>query len=1495
MAKFSKHILSDWVYFECERQLFLYLGENDDSWIRGNSKLEPPDHYRKISDVASLVGKDYEQAVYVKLINVGNTSPKIFQGEVRESKSLKNTLRLLHDNFEQETFLLEHSFGFPLQYAQKILGDKDKVGESLRPDILSISSIATGPEFELLPDGVRELSSTDRRLAINIFDIKSSSPESIGKSHFIEVLLYCHVLSSFLSSHGLLDMYYVRVSGNGVFPHYGSLNFGNFDDFREGVIMLEWDEYSRLYDHAISVIQGFTFRLPLEVEAVPVNIQPSCGRCRFLEDCKKRLSWNSKDLGQADVKLISHIGMSNASRLNEANLCNVADVAERLDDFPIRSIPEPIFSQLPILKLKAQSLVTNTVVHPEEGSLLSIKIPKFSNISIILNCEANPLYEKVFGVSIKLNIFASADAEYRDIFELFFSEFHQYIKGKVKNFDSKTKVSPEIQVKQDSEAESDEDDTVKQANQRSQILKIRETLQYTSSSELSLRTIQRLGKQLLFFEKNSSIKTKWSTGEKTFYEVMFSYVSGNVDDTSEFTLAQQTLDVLYSILSFATDLEEIMTVNVEQLGKKFDYAPITALYYWSDEIVKQIEEMLERTFARLLLEPSNIEKLRFLSTWFGPSDSSVKDANHGKKTYNLRDFTESSLGFPVILNYTWHEIYDHLEDKFKFIPNSRFWIKHFNYMDYAVWEELVLEKNMTKQGILHAEMRRQLEIKVDKLDAIRIAYQRTSRRLISRSSIPVSQEKMQSNRVPDNFHEFANIWYLFSKLTGTAQELEAEHLRTMFPEYSIGKLLAGEVNNLTVFQQEGTRGGLSYTYHFRLSGLSSNMKIKEKDNLLLIPIELRDYYKVKEWKISIKRMDWDSTESCYKVESEKTSQNYFEKLREATDGRIQDSSQWYLYPWALDVWSDKLFGKKNSLLEQHNFGTSWLARRLANLWGINSREVSFPEGKTFSIPECYIYYPESLNATATSENITSLKRKYVSNPNDSQLEAIYLAQNRIVSGIIGPPGTGKSQTIAILINEIIQRAQKPVRILVTAFSYEALNVVLKKLNELTYFDGEKKSKLHTQKIFLRSKFRNPAVGAHDLINSSGNTWRFRDRTRLFTKGKTLLNHFDDSFILLGVPHQIYKLNKLHSNGKKYVFPQDFAFDYIICDEASQMPVDQFLASLLFTTSGIAKILDWDEDRSETFDIKQLSLAFNKHPNQLTKVILVGDNNQLPPVQPVEPPNKLKPVLGSIFSYFIEHHKIPEKQLLVNYRSNQVIVDFIASMGLYKTLTAFQANSELRILGEHLSLSETWLQRVMNPEIIVSSLIHTGKYDTAISMLEAKLTVRLTIAFLELQAPDSSQEEEAFWMNSIGIVAPHNAHGRLIIRMIFDELIQTEKTKLTRNALLACLKNTIFSVEKFQGSDREFIIGTVGISSKEQLRTEERFIYQINRFNVLISRAKAKVVFICSQNYLNYFPSSLELMQNATKIRSFAMSFCDKSETFKIKIDDTNHELVFKYK
>ena len=84
---------------------------------------------------------------------------------------------------------------------------------------------------------------------------------------------------------------------------------------------------------------------------------------------------------------------------------------------------------------------------------------------------------------------------------------------------------------------------------------------------------------------------------------------------------------------------------------------------------------------------------------------------------------------------------------------------------------------------------------------------------------------------------------------------------------------------------------------------------------------------------------------------------------------------------------------------------------------------------------------------------------------------------------------------------------------------------------------------------------------------------------------------------------------------------------------------------------------------------------------------------------------------------------------------------------------------------------------------------------------------------------------------------------------------------------------------------------MGISDRDQLSAEEEFIFDLNRFNVLTSRAKSKAILVCSKNYLDYLPRSHQIMDNASKIRKFTYYLCDKSQELRF----SDESIAFRWK
>jgi len=88
------------------------------------------------------------------------------------------------------------------------------------------------------------------------------------------------------------------------------------------------------------------------------------------------------------------------------------------DLIKVGSLPKPIYSELPLLKLKAQALIENKLVYPDYGrnQTHSYAIPRYSPIALNFGVEYDTNNEKVFSIGIYLKMFVPKALNYHGRF-----------------------------------------------------------------------------------------------------------------------------------------------------------------------------------------------------------------------------------------------------------------------------------------------------------------------------------------------------------------------------------------------------------------------------------------------------------------------------------------------------------------------------------------------------------------------------------------------------------------------------------------------------------------------------------------------------------------------------------------------------------------------------------------------------------------------------------------------------------------------------------------------------------------------------------------------------------------------------------------------------------------------------------------------------------------------------------------------------------------------
>ncbi len=1473
-GKLEKHTLVTYINLECERFLFWSLGRDDPAWVQPGERLRTIGRNIIRPELLLKLGKKYEQEIYRKLGPLvpvicnksvaGEVSQRIVQpsdfSQIYKDAMAKGTVVLLEHQIDTPRSFLD--FVFPAKPGganpSLVIGD-------IRPDILVMRKLPAQDGIkELLPGGkVRAVPPSElaTRASITIIDIKNVFKDKIGKKQFIEVFHYAYFFAFYLHEHGLDTRFFVNIAGNGIFPNMEATDLAaiaTFGQFSSKVVGIRWAESQRIFVAAIKKIQDLWLKVPCPVDSIPAKMQPSCAYCLFVQDCKERFGYAmGQTIESCAVDLIPFTSTSIKEQLKELGMKTIGDVARGIVAASSGMNPDPLLAEKPILKLKADALIQQRLVPPAPGAVHSYLLPKYTPTTIIFDCESDPAHDHVYVVGILLDASNPRGSLFGERYDAWWATWDSALKAR----------KTPVQIKEDLDT----------------VLLLPISLAQVESFKAALDTLSEY--QLV----PPRVDSFGQTTSHARFAYVHSFLSIELDHDHELGLLKKFIHILHAVLTIGTILE-IHAVSEGFTAGKF-LGPDVGVFYWSEDQLDNFQLMLERHLDHVIADTATRDKYTQIIQWFTPTESEVTHPYQQKKIYDLKAFAQTAIGLPSVVNYTWHDIAHALFKDFKISWN--YWISHYDHLNFLYWHRFLLQQDTAEKMKQHGYLIRQVMHKLRTLDRLRIEFQKSARDSISDHAKPATGAEYRAVIPGPDIHDVAHVWYMHSRLNGVTAEMDAIFMRTTFPDYAIGKLEAAEISPPRKRVDPGER----FHFEFDITGQSVNSKnIKEGDTLYIIPDEMRDGLSGKgawKWQLKIDTMNWTPAIKGYTAITEVTPNDVldqFSTLHE--DGALPTSVRWFAYPWEADYWSPKLFGPDDCLFARHNFGTTWLGRALAWDWGIRSSpSLSWPSSWTFMTHEIYMFAPFLLTSAKVRKGAPLDPARFISSlkarPDDSQLAAINLALHEVISGIQGPPGTGKSQTITALLNECHARrmvaGKTGTRILITAFSYAALRVLVKKILDSQDASGSPSEISKFQLVYVRSDREDPIPDARitDLVKIR-KTWFWAGESGTVTPTNHLEHKLEPNCVIFANAFSLYNIHDRVDEG--------FSFDLIIVDEASQLPVSFFLSSLQYVNHVTMDIqvkagMRADPDAPVPPDIeafKALELAREVDADDLTRVVVVGDYNQLPPVSQVKPPENLRNVLESLFSYYVRTHEIPNIQLLYNYRSHEDIVAFTKEIGIYKDLKANpnKALATKTLEGNIGALKDAWLEDVLDPAKVVTTLIHERQHEIAVSTLEVELVTSLIFGYYDMVAPATPQAEEHFWKDKVGIVAPHNAQGRAIIQHVFSQLTGPggRHTRLPPGQLMGLLKTSIYSVEKFQGSDRDLIIASYGVSDKDQIAAEEEFLYDLNRFNVLTSRAKHKVVVICSKSLLDHIPSDRDVMDAAGKLQLYALDFCGNATT-----------------
>jgi hypothetical protein len=126
----------------------------------------------------------------------------------------------------------------------------------------------------------------------------------------------------------------------------------------------------------------------------------------------------------------------------------------------------------------------------------------------------------------------------------------------------------------------------------------------------------------------------------------------------------------------------------------------------------------------------------------------------------------------------------------------------------------------------------------------------------------------------------------------------------------------------------------------------------------------------------------------------------------------------------------------------------------------------------------------------------------------------------------------------------------------------------------------------------------------------------------------------------------------------------------------------------------------------------------------------------------------------------------------------------------------------------------------------------------------------------------------FWEKAVGVVTPHRAQQALIISRLQRAFANT-------GVAPDLIRDAVDTVERFQGQERDIVIGSFALGDPDAISQEDEFLLGLRRFNVMASRARAKLIVLVTQEVVDHLSSDLDTLRDSKLLKVFAQSFCSR--------------------
>jgi DNA replication ATP-dependent helicase Dna2 len=304
------------------------------------------------------------------------------------------------------------------------------------------------------------------------------------------------------------------------------------------------------------------------------------------------------------------------------------------------------------------------------------------------------------------------------------------------------------------------------------------------------------------------------------------------------------------------------------------------------------------------------------------------------------------------------------------------------------------------------------------------------------------------------------------------------------------------------------------------------------------------------------------------------------------------------------------------------------------------------------------------------------------------------------------------------------------------------------------------------------------------------------------------------------------------------------FDVVIVDEASQMKVAESLVAL----SAL-------------------------RPDG--RLVLCGDDKQLAPV------SRLRgtaggPPASSVFTHFAD--AFPRAMLRESRRMSEPLLAYPREL-FYPGLVSLCPTRSLACVREAPPLGEIdarLFDAFLDPRDAVVVCSYDGVRAGAANPFEAWLVA--TLARIARARLADGRGGEAFTARrfrdeALAVIAPHRAHNSAI------------RAALEREGFTEADAPVVDTVERMQGNERDAVIVSYGVADEELAEREAAFLLDPNRFNVAITRARAKLILLVSRAVLEAVSRDEAVMDAAGALQGYAEHCADAAATLTVTPPD----------